>query len=204
MSTRGTYYIEKNLCYNHHDNYPVGAAFHIVDVIKATGGTSFFDFIRGMKTLSPATSIYDGPAEFHYKIENGHIECFSIPWDEDKLVLVSKGPIEDWVNNEIKNNWDRLAEPSDNINDYLLVKIDNTFITKTQAYEKGVKNFREQVKWLESGSIGNADFQRAFKYLKVSGRLYEEFKNTYLEIYSPYLAKRYKHENTELFDSYAL
>lgn len=201
MATRGTYQIEGMLLYNHWDNYPSGTAYHFIKVIEKFGDLSLLSVIRGMESIEKAGNIYDGRAEFHYKIANGNIECYSIPFDKDKLVPYSSGNIDEWINKSIKPSIDA----KDNVEDYTVIKISANKYTTLSKLRSDISTKFEHAKSItDYGSIGNGSysFLEVFRLIKKSGLPFEEMKQEYLSKYSPIFAESYKHDTTSHFDSY--
>lgn len=201
MATRGTYQIEGMLLYNHWDNYPSGTAYHFIEVIKKFGDLSLFSVIRGMDKIEKTGNIYDGRAEFHYKIIDGKIGCYSIAFDKDKLVPHSSGDIAEWINNAIKPSLD----DKDNIEDYMIIKMSSKrYTTLSQLRSYISSKFEHAKKITDCGSIGNGShlFMELFQMIRKSGLSFDEMKKEYLNKYSPLFAESYKHDSTDHFDSY--
>lgn len=201
MATRGTYQIEGMLLYNHWDNYPSGTAGHFIKVINAFGDLSLLSVIRGMDRIEKSVNIYDGRAEYHYKIVGDKIECYSIPFDNDKLVPHSSGEIADWINNAVKSSLD----DKDNVEDYTVIKLSpNRYITLSKLRQKITDKFDHAKHITDNGSIGNGSslFSETFRMIKKSGLPFNELKNEYLSKYSKILADSYQHASTTYFDSY--
>jgi hypothetical protein len=209
MATRGTYKIDGNLCYNHCDNYPSGAAYHMLEVLKNYHSASFFSFVRGMKDLQPTTSIFDGPAEFHYKIEKDRVMCYEITLDE-KMKLVSFGEIAEWVTSQLFSELKRVGpkdffEPGEDERDIKIINYQGRYFTARQIEEKAISTFQMAEQQFEKGMWGNSsgNFSDAFKLFKLINKGIN-LKSKYLKYYSPVFARQYQHQNTLIFDSYAL
>ena len=206
MATRGTYQVDKNqLLYNHWDNYPSGAASHFIDVIKKSHNLDFFSIIRGMD-VKPASSKFDGPAEFYYEIDNKakKITCFSISYDSatdtDSIHYHSSGSFIDWINDNIK----KALEPSDNVDDFTIVEIrQNYFCTITQAKEEINNTYLRAKDMTNKGHTGNgsSSFGELFKMINKTGLNFKHIKDEYLRIYSPYFVKEYNHNDSKYFDN---
>lgn len=198
MATRGTYLINGSLNYNHWDNYPSGTAYHLFNSIKKTGGIKTYDFIRGIDKLEPTKSIYDGRAEYHYKIEGDFINCYSIPMDKDTLVPVSSGNIIDWINDNLE------LEPTDKKDNYTLCKYSGTYMTVAKAKKEIRKDFKFAEAWLLKGIIGNASskFHDIFKSANKAGIKIDFLKNKYLKKYVPIFVKSYNHSSPDHFAGY--
>jgi hypothetical protein len=112
MSTRGTYMIEGKLLYNHSDNYPSGAAWHLFQVLEQHGTIDFVSMIRTNNghrqygpDFKPTGSIYDGPAEYHYVITKPDgkifVEVYKIPYDSKGLQFVEKLELHEFINSNL-------------------------------------------------------------------------------------------------------
>jgi hypothetical protein len=189
MATRGTYKVDGVLLYNHWDNYPSGARAQLSKVLEKYGNLDLFSVIRGMENIMPTKSVYDGPAEFHYVIENHYIKMYDIQGDSE-LTLIDHGTIEDWINRGVKKN--------------KFVQLGHSYYKQSTLYANGVKNYKLAIETLDKGMVGNASsiFIEAFKLINASGKRGTRIKKEYLQKYSPILADAYKHSDTELFDSY--
>jgi hypothetical protein len=215
MATRGTYNIDGMICYNHHDNYPLGAAFHFLVTIRKTGSIDLFSMIRGMERLEKGQSVFDGPAEYHYKIDSktGILTAYKILDDKDELVEFFKGPIEDFINDEMmkaKIRYEQRNEPffeeGETMEDYTVFKeYKNRYATASMIRVKAEERWAYGVHALEKGWIGNSSgaFQDSLKLFALVGN-YEEKKTEWLNVLSPLFAEKYNHETTKHFDSYII
>lgn len=198
MATRGTYKVDNFLLYNHWDNYPSGAAAHLIGVIRDHGDLKPFSIIRSMP-VSETKSVFDGPAEFHYVIDKDKILHYSISGETLKCLECSL--IEDWLNSHILD----ILDDDDNPDDFKVIKVsEGRFITRSQAILRGNKTYDEAKQFFEKGAWGNSSslFADAFKWFRLA-----EFDapqiDEYLKEFSPKLAAQYRHADTSLFDSYA-
>lgn len=200
MATRGTYLIEGSLNYNHWDNYPSGAAHHLLKVAEKSGSFDLYSCIRGMEGLKKTGSIFNGRAEYYYEINNDYIKCFAIPFDKDVTILQSEGNIHEWINENIKID----LEPEDNPDDYFLVKLSGRYMTKTQAKNEIEKTLEWANDNLKKGWIGNASscFSTAFKMANNAEINIDDIKKDYIDNIVPVLMKSYGHSNPTLFNSY--
>lgn len=224
MATRGSYKIDGQLTYNHHDNYPTGAAHHIHEVIKKQGAVDFFSMIRGMERLQPNNGKPGKSGEeYYYEInsKSGEIKCYSVNLDSEELRLESFGLIEDWVNTKIEESkrlhakhypnesflsegetWEdcQVVRRSTGSNGY-----PSRFSTVAQARQEAESKWKMGVDALSKGWIGNSSsyFQESLKLFGMVGN-YEDKKTEWLTIYSPLFAEKYNHETTKYFDSYII
>lgn len=198
MATRGTYLINGSLNYNHWDNYPSGAALHLFEAIKKTGGFTLYDIIRGMPNLQSTGSIYDGRAEYHYKIEKDNIRCYSVGWEKDELKYESGGNIIDWINSNLE------LEPTDKKENFTLVEYKGRYMTLKEAKKMLRIDFKNAVKWLGQGMIGNSSgaFCDVFMAANKAKINIDSYKKKYLKLYVPIFVKSYNHNNSDLFNSY--
>lgn len=179
MATRGTYQIGNLNLYNHWDNYPEGAAVHLIGVIRKYGNLEPFSVVRGMENASPATSIYDGPAEFHYKIKGEKIECYSVSDESSQIFLRSSGTIEEWLNTNVK----RALDDDDDKEDYTVVKDRYRYYTKRSAFNQALTKLEESKKYPENSGNQSYAIREAFDLFKLSG-LVEDFKKIDFSEYS--------------------
>jgi hypothetical protein len=203
MSTRGTYNVENTLLYNHWDNYPSGASYHFIEVIKKCGNLSLFSIIRGMERVEKATSKFDGPADFHYEIKDQRIICYSIAYDKDELTYRSSGSVEEWINDNFKYSD---LEETDDINDYIVVKLnDNRYNTVNGVFDEAKKCFDNGIRMTNSGHTGNgsSEFKRAFDLFRTSTKDFKGYSDIYNLIYVPFFVKAYNHNDDTLFLSYS-
>jgi hypothetical protein len=215
MATRGTYNIDGMICYNHWDNYPTGAASHILGTIKKCGAIDLFSMVRGMDRLEKGQSIFDGPAEFHYKINSGTgiLTAYKIRDDKDELVEFFEGPVEEFINDKMiearrlyeKRN-EKFFEEGETMEDYTVLKrFQNRYATAAMVRVEAEKRWVDGLKALENGWIGNSSsaFCDSLKLFAMVGN-YEDKKSEWLTVYSPLFAQKYNHETTKHFDSYII
>ncbi len=213
MSTRGTYVIEGMKLYVHHDNYPSGTAAKFMQTLKDHGRIDLFSFVRSIKEASRAETLFDGPAEFSYKIKGDTIECYSIPCEEDKLVFHSSDRFDKWINKYLPELLDKEDKPAD----YRIIRTVSKswsdapehvyYTTETQIVESVKEAYKKAVEMTESGSVGNgssmfSDLLRRANSLPDNKEL-NKLREQYLRVWSPFLAKSYNHANTSIFDKYA-
>ena len=172
MATRGTYQVEGTVLYNHYDNYPQGAACHFLNILSTQGDFTLNSFIKCEKRVnfSFATSIYDGPAEYFYKLdkkESGEIfvTVYPIIFDEkgnDKLGSSYTYEMSDFINERFKKNF---AEPEGEgkkeIEDSRVLKTGTThirYITVKNAHKEFQRLMAQAQNQLLNGCKGNASF----------------------------------------------
>lgn len=208
MATRGTYQVDDFLFYNHWDNYPSGAASHLLDVVKTQGNFTPFSIIRGMP-VSPAHTKFDGPAEHHYEIRNGMITHYKISDSEDKLIFQETDRIENWINRNLQSTVTFLLkeDPQTDPNDFIVVKLEkfqNRYMTVNMIIAEAKKRYEDAVRFFEKGAWGNSTslFQESFVWFAQAGWEAKEFKQEYLQKFSPVFVEKYSHQNSSHFDSY--
>ena len=201
MATRGTYKIDGQILYNHHDNYPIGAAAHFIEVIKKYNNLDLFSIIRGMERISKASSKYDGGPEFHYEIKDEQIFCYSVHPEKDALIYHSSGQIEEWINKQILKGLDE----TDDKNDYLIVKKSkNVFYTVNGLIKEAEEHFKSAITMTNNGQTGNgsSNFKTAFDLFKLLNVDFTKYANIYKRVYVPFFVDAYKHNGPDLFLSY--
>lgn len=214
MSTRGTYKIEGKILYHHYDNYPSGAANHLLNVLNDRGAISLLDLLKCENNVnfSFANSIFDGPAEYHYIIKkdnNGSIfvECKKIDL-EDNLINLYTLELNEFINTYYPKCY---IEPTyyeqQEIKDNEVLKITSkyskhvSYTTVKTLRKKVEKQSIEALRMLLCGATGNASssFSELGTYLKA---LQDEKKiENYNKHIAPMLYKAYGYEGepTEAF-----
>ena len=172
MATRGTYQVEGTVLYNHWDNYPQGAACHFLNILSTQGDFTLKSFIKCEERVnfSFATSIYDGPAEYFYKLdkkENGEIfvTVYPIIFDEkgnDKLGSSNTYEMSQFINDRFKKNFtEPEGEDKKEIEDSRVLKTGTThirYITVKNARKKFLELMAQAQNQLLNGCKGNASF----------------------------------------------
>lgn len=202
MATRGMYTVGGKLLYNHWDNYPMGTANHLLEVIKVHHSLDLFSIIRGMPGICETESIYDGRAEFHYQIDNDYIRCYKIPFEKDVIILLSEGPAAQWINEQFTGNF----EDDDNQEDYTVIESSKGhYYTVTQMRERAQKAWDDGLRHLKSGGIGNSSssFSDAFRLLKSAGLKDQEKYDKWINELAPLFAEKYEHATADMFIKYA-
>jgi|688.fasta_scaffold392303_2 hypothetical protein len=210
MATRGIYQIGNTTLYNHWDNYPMGAAFHLCNALKEQHELSLCSLIRGIKECEIHSLIYYNNldlwgAEYFYEITEDHfVHVYEIGENDNKLNVSTK-PVIDFINQEVRLYFaTKQNDPNENINDYLLVKINNHYYSVNQAIDMFTKEYNQAVDQFNKKMFGNStgSFKRSFEIANLSGIDANKEKSEYLYLYSPEFTKVYKHDNSNLFDSY--
>lgn len=210
MATRGTYRFSEAagiIVYNHWDNYPMGAASHFIKAIETNNRLDLFSFVRGVGGAEIANSLYDGRAEYSYKVnaKDETVECFKVDWDEDKLHPHSSGRIDEWINKEIAvyyKNHPEEARPDGEV----IIRISKGYYRTLEQVKAGaLKDWERGKELTDKGQIGNGSsyFRDAFIMAKLCGDgFFAEQKKEYTEIYAPLLASAYNHSTQDHFLSY--
>jgi hypothetical protein len=199
MSTRGTYKIDGMLLYNHHDNYPSGTAYHLIETIKTHKNLHLFSVIRSMTRAEKITHTNYGQ-DYHYDITENEIICYKYDIDDNKN-LHSSDTIENWINKNIVKQLDETDDP----NDYFVIKINNNYFdTKNNIFTEAKNHFENAIKMSDAKHIGNgsSEFKTAFDLFKLSTLDYSEYKEKYISQYVPLFVESYKHKSDTLFLSY--
>lgn len=203
MSTRGSYKIEGITMYNHWDNYPSGAALMFFNTLKEYHNLNLFSFIRSNKSVELSHSLNKSGEEFSYEIKDNKIFCYSIDMKTDKLIPHSSDYIDNWVNSMIKD----ILEKTDKLTDYQIIKCDYGYYTESQIIEEAKKKYSGAVNYTESGSIGNGSslFADCFKWCNFLPENFElnSLRKKYLSFWVPFFVTAYKHDNANIFNSYA-
>jgi hypothetical protein len=211
MSTRGTYKIDGTLCYNHHDNYPSGAAFHMLKVINKCNSVDLFSCIRGMERLELTSSIYDGRAEYHYVIKGGKIECYKVMDEKDDITYLSGGPVETWVTNELKlaakqyaARGETIYEEGEDERDITVINYRGRYYTKRALENQAKQKFNWAKQAFERGHVGNSsnEFSEAFRLINTCGIDLNELKEEYLLNHADQFAESYGHKTPDYFRNY--
>lgn len=210
MATRGIYQIGNVTLYNHWDNYPMGAAFHLLNALKEQHELSLFSLIRGVKesdlhSLNYSVELDLWGAEYFYEITEDHfINVYEIS-EKQKKFLVSTKPVIDFINEQVRLYFTLKYNDADEIiEDYLLVKLNNHYYSVNQAIDMFTKEYNQAVNQFNKKMFGNSSgsFKRSFEIANLSGIDANKEKSEYLYLYSPEFTKVYKHDNSNLFDSY--
>lgn len=210
MATRGIYQIGNVTLYNHWDNYPMGAAFHLCNALKEQHELSLFSLIRGLKesdlhSLNYLEKLDLWGAEYFYEITEDHfINVYEIS-ETDQKKLVSTKPVIDFINEQVRLYFQLKYNDADEIiEDYLLVKINNHYYSVNQCINMFTDEFNKAVDQFNKKMWGNStgSFKRSFEIANISGIDVNKEKSEYLYIYSPVFTSVYKHQNSNLFDSY--
>lgn len=209
MATRGIYKVENQLLYNHWDNYPVGAAYHLSKVASTQHKFDLFSVIRGMSETSPANSIYNSGAEYYYEIfiknDKYFINCYTIEIDRDAKKLHSSGELINWINSLIID--DLKNDTENDPNDYILVELHNNYFDTVNNCKKEILlKYDHAVECFKKGWIGNSSsaFSETFKIANRTKINIDQLKSEYLSIYSGAFAQAYKHSDRVYFDSVIL
>jgi hypothetical protein len=211
MATRGIYQFGNVTLYNHWDNYPMGAAFHLLNALKEQHELSLFSLIRGLKesdlhSLNYSLTLDLWGAEYFYEITEDHfINVYEISIETDQKKLVSTKPVIDFINEQVRSYFaTNQNDETENINDYLLVKLNNHYYSVNQAIDMFTSEFNEAVDQFNRKMWGNStsSFKRSFEIANISGIDVNKEKSEYLYLYSPVFTSVYKHQNSNLFDSY--
>jgi hypothetical protein len=209
MSTRGTYRVEEKLLYNHFDNYPAGAAMHFLKVVEQGKALNYVNLIRNTEScdFQPAQSIFDGPAEFHYKIKvkdgKTMIETNKIKYESDDFIYVDDVELDVFINRELKKHCDNEKEYKENEVLKISHKYANCTSYGTRKYftEKRNKMFDSAMAMLMiHGGVGNA-----------SGEMHEvgelttvlndaRFAENYNKFIAPIFQKAYDHKTADYFE----
>ena len=214
MSTRGTYLIEGKLLYNHCDNYPAGAAYHFANVLEQYGHIDYVSMIRtgaGKRQygpdFKPTSSIYDGPAEYHYKITKSDgktfVEANKIPMDteKDSLVFMYKMELHEFINTNLS------AEDLKEIGGPVLpirgkyASHTNYFTTPAAKEKLNFELMQGMGSLLYHGGVGNAssNFGAAGDIAQALGL--DKACQNWNKYFAPIFKKSYGHdENSTVFD----
>jgi hypothetical protein len=174
MATRGTYQVDGKLLYNHWDNYPQGAACHFLDILKTQGNLSLKSFMKCDERVNFefTNSIFDGPAEYFYKLDkkdNGEIfvTVYNIILDErgsDKLGSSTIYEMSNFINDRFKKNFtEPNGEDKKEIEDSRVLRLESisgkiSYITVKNAHGEFQRLMQEAQRNLLSGGVGNARY----------------------------------------------
>ena len=205
MSTRGIYKIGGYTLYNHHDNYPEGAALHLLGVLKNHHSLRIESVIRGMERVEIVESGGMGE-EYEYRIDKkGNISMYEVDLDTDKAIFLEVFTIPEFIAKYITKEGRQynVLDESDNIEDYRIIQIRGRYWTITQVREMAREQFADAVSRFKKGHWGNSSssFSEAFKYFNILGEGEQE-KAEYLENIAPVFQTQYGHETPEHFISY--
>lgn len=218
MATRGTYQIidktdygssvTSGLLYNHWDNYPEGAAWHISCVLKQAGGRlSYVDMIRCQfengPEFTPTTSKFDGPAEWHYNIEiEGDKEIFitvyKVTSDDELKPHTTRMEVHEFLNKYLEDDkgnhpkkWVRFTK--------------NSFTTypvyrdKDDLYQAGIKALQSGFIRLIKGHTGNASSELSEGINMVNASGCKDLNDGYNKLIASYLADKYTQGDPKRF-----
>ena len=210
MATRGIFKIGNVTLYNHWDNYPMGAAFHLCNALKEQHELSLFSLIRGLKnsdlhSFNYSVELDTWGAEYFYEITDNHfINVYEIS-ETDQKKLVSTKPVIDFINEQVRLYFAlKYNDANEMINDFLLVNINDHYYSVNQAIDDFNKTYKKAVDFFNKKFWGNSSssFSDAFKLAKKSGIDVYLYKSEYLNNYAPKFVEVYKHSNSDYFNSY--
>lgn len=212
MATRGTYKIENTILYNHWDNYPAGAANHFLNVLKDRGSLTLLDMLKCNEQVNFqfATSIFDGPAEYHYKIKQRDKGEIFITWysitTNDQLILIDELELNEFINTNFPKCYtDPTYKEQQEIKNNEVFKLVSEYSKRVsyktrEQLEKTVNNKLSQgFNYLLNGHTGNGsscldEVATAIKALKDSTRI-----ENYNKHIAPMLQKAYRHDKPDVF-----
>lgn len=211
MATRGIYVIDGVRCYNHWDNYPSGAARHLLDTIIMQGKINLFSIIRSMPSLEQVhNNDYEGE-EFMYIIETGFstIEVYVID-GEGTPVFRYKQQIEDFINTHMaegeayaQKNGRTTLNKGETLELLWVIKgKKDSYDTVQQLKDQFKAEFRTGEIKLRKGHIGNAlaSFKIAFECIRKAGlKLDDDTRKYYTDVICPFFVKAFKHSDNEYF-----
>ena len=212
MATRGIYNINGVRCYNHWDNYPTGAARHLLDTILSQRKIDLFAMARAMPGLVQVFDDAHAEEEYEYWInsEAGTIQVYEV--NDLKPVFQYQQTIEDFINDRMaegeafaqKHNMTTLNE-GESLELIRVIKDKyGLYSTVKQLQEEYEAEFRTGELHLKNGGIGNASssFKEAFDCLRQAGmKLDEKTRQYYTEVICPYFVKKYGHYDDKYFMS---
>jgi len=211
MATRGTYKVDGKLLYNHWDNYPSGAARHFLNILKTQGSLSLKSFLKCDEgcNFDFTNSIFDGPAEWHYVIEDEGkgsygVEVYKIIMDEsgkDKKVFKNYYELQDFININFPQNFtEPMGEDRNEIEENVVVKVVSKYSNNVRYSTRKDLEKELQIKLntaqmqLLNGHTGNA----SYTYSEASQLMVALEKDILIKSYNkniaPMLFKAYGHE----------